>query len=494
MKDIKNCIVGILIDGELRGTGYLVTNRCVLTCAHVLTDNDKPPETGVSVQFYCDRSTYPVDVVEGSWSPAKDDDIAVLSICFDGEGQIPAGAEIALLAHSANRRNRNCEVFGFPDLANIAGAGGRATIIEDIREFEGRELLQLDSKEATCGFSGSPLLDVQTGEVVGTCVEIVEIAGARHNAALHGRLSGVSFATPMEAIARIAPDLPIQNEADTETRDVVRSRVLTAVQTILEGQTKVVQFLEKQIDKTTNSLGGESQESISRLAPDEKKKEIAKYLLRIRLEDFIPLIVNGYTASCRFPDNDESNIYRELAAYILPQIYNEAFLRELHRTVNAGGNFIAIPSSHKSIIELIVSGALGRKLQLEDWLSDNECPSGKLQISPCAEIGILGEQTMERFLKAFEDALMQKPMIGRFCAELPDPTRAINERLEELRDREPPIMFYYLYDAGHGRIPELEIRYPSVIFVEREPTGHNSLEAKILYCLYEMFSPAMDVD
>ena len=62
MKDIKNCIVGVLVKGKLRGTGYLVSDELIITSAHVLTDGKTPPESGVDVRFHCNGEEFPVSV------------------------------------------------------------------------------------------------------------------------------------------------------------------------------------------------------------------------------------------------------------------------------------------------------------------------------------------------------------------------------------------------------------------------------------------------
>ncbi len=207
MKDIKNCVVGIVVDGVLRGTGYLATKELVITCAHVVSAAPKPPTKGISVRFHFNDEEFPVKVLKDCWSPTGKDDIAVLKLTYQKGKALPADAEIAALGPSAGRKNHECEVFGYPVVANINGLGGAAKIIQYVKDDTGRELIQLESNQVTCGYSGSPLYDPVTHEVIGTIVEIAEQALARYSPDLHGRLDKLAFATPMEAIKKIAPGL-----------------------------------------------------------------------------------------------------------------------------------------------------------------------------------------------------------------------------------------------------------------------------------------------
>src|SRR5215469_6248674 len=138
MDDIKNSVVAVLVDGTLRGTGYLATDRLVITCAHVLTDDLSPPEEEIVVRFYCNGAEVRVETSEERWSPSSKDDVAVLELRLEPGESLPAGARIARLARSSGRRNRQCEVFGYPNVATFDGLGGRATVIENVRDLDGR--------------------------------------------------------------------------------------------------------------------------------------------------------------------------------------------------------------------------------------------------------------------------------------------------------------------------------------------------------------------
>ncbi|MDA1050996.1 MAG: serine protease [Planctomycetota bacterium] len=476
LNDIKSCIVGVLVDGELQGTGYVVTGTLVITCAHVLTDESQPPEQGVSIRFHSSGVECPVDVSTDWWSESDQNDIAALIL----SKPLPPGVEIARLAKSAGRKNRVCEVFGYPNVGNLNGLGGRAKVIEEVIEFDGRRLLQLQSSEATCGYSGAPLYDPATGEVIGTVVEIVEHARARYADDLHARLQELAFATPSEFIAELIPDLPFDSDEDLDAHERALTRVRDGVQKILSNYPTAATYLAKQIGGMDDYIAEKQRESVT------------ARLLGASLSDFMPLVMQGFVAQVK-TDRNVAHAFRELATYLLPKIYKEDFLREVRRRIEAGDRFLVIPASHKSIIELVMAGVFGRKLGFpETWPPLDDVPSAADQIAPCAEFGIMAGENLDRFIESFEHAIMQKTRVGGVPRGLRDPTRAINRRLAALRSEEPPVVYYFVYPDGHSRVEELESRYPNVVFVAHEWTDHDDQEVDILFSLREMFCSESD--
>ena len=466
MKDIKNCVVGVLVKGELRGTGYLATPGLVITCAHVLTKGLKPPSKGVSIRFHCSNEEFPVDVSKEWWSPSSQDDVAVLKL-KPGKSP-PATAEAATLGRSVGRKDRECEIFGYPDVANVNGLGGRAKIIEEIREFNGRKLLQLESRQLTSGYSGSPVLDLKTGEVIGTAVEIAE-------GDLHGRLNDVAFATPMEVIAKIVPELPVDlNDQDADAHEKARNRVRTAVSQILSNSPDVRKHLASQID------------GMDKHAEHLLCSEITDHLLATSLDDFLPLVVNGFQSHVAW-SREVAGQFRDLATYVLPQVYKKSFLQEVRRRLSGDDNFLVLPGSHKSIIELLIAGALGRPLQFEDnWKFEDSIPASKFEVQPNAELGIVEGKVEEKFIDGFERAIMT--IIGGVALGQADRTRSLQRMLEKLRRREPPIRLFYIYPFGQSRIESLEKRYSQVVFIDHD-RKHDDEDVDVLFDLKQLFCP-----
>ena len=477
MKEIKNCVVGILVDGILQGTGYLATRELVITSAHVLTDSPKPPAKGISVRFHCNGEEFPVKVLSDRWSPTEKDDIAVLKVVVKKGKTLPAGAEVATLGRSAGRKNRECEVFGYPDVANINGLGGHAKIIQYVKDDAGRELIQLESSQVTSGYSGSPLYDPVTHEVIGTIVEIAEQALARYSPDLHGRLDKLAFATPIEAIKKVVPDLPVDtNDSEALTHESVRKRIREEVLKILAAHIDATQRLASEI------------KGMQDLKVQAACEKVADYLLDASLDDFLQIVVVKGFLSHHRTSSDVAKALLDVATYALPQVYKKGPVQEVRRRLNSVDNFLVIQASHESIIELIVAGALGRRLAFEgNWTKGAATPKSKDLVNPNAELGIVDGKVEEKFIDGFERAIMTK--VGGLAGEFRDRTKVIQMQLANRRKQQPPVRFFYIYPAGQGRVEELERCYSDIIFVSHEMLGFQPDEANVLDQLWRMFCP-----
>ncbi len=469
MNDIKNCIVGVLVDGKLRGTGYVATQNLVITCAHVLTKKAAPPKDGVSVRFHCNGEEYPVKASAEWWSVSDKNDIAALVL----SKPLPAGVEVARLAKSAGRKNHECEVFGYPDVGQVNGLGGHAKVIEYVNEFDGRQLVQLESTSATCGYSGSPLLDSETCEVIGTIVEIADQARARYASHLHARLEDLAFATPLEVLAELIPDLPVDSDDDLDVGEKALAQVRAGIQQILSDHSAATDYLAKQI------VGLETAKDVS--------QQITDHLLNSSLRDFLPLAIGGFTDHAG-TDSNVAKAFRDLATYVLPQIYNIDLVRHIRRQLNSGDNFLAIPTPHRSLIELVLAGVKGRKLGFPDnWPPLDDIPSAHDEIAQCADFGIMEGENRDKFIESFEHAIMQKSRVGGIVRGLRNQTKAINQILGKLGEEKPPVVYYFIYPDGQSRVEELETSYPHVVFIAHQWTDHDEEELGLLFDLRRMF-------
>ena len=161
------------------GVGALVTERHILTCAHVVNaalgldtrEQGQPTET-VELDFPLVRQAYPASpataraVVECWLPPPRDgaagDDIAGLALV---DQHAPRGTSAARFAVEPPRPGRTVLVFGYP-AGRPDGAWSKAAV----RGPVGGGRLQLDSDSALRvqhGFSGAPVFDDGIGRVVG---------------------------------------------------------------------------------------------------------------------------------------------------------------------------------------------------------------------------------------------------------------------------------------------------------------------------------------
>src|SRR5712691_3641624 len=165
-------------DGRPVGVGALVTERHVVTCAHVVNaalgrdvrDQRRPAEA-VALDFplagSVPGSAPTLRAAVERWLPppregAAGDDSAGLVLA---DGHAPEGTVAARLAVEAPRPGQKVRVFGYaaarPDGGWVAAA---------IRGSVGGGRLQLDSDSALRiqrGYSGSPVFDDGLGRVVG---------------------------------------------------------------------------------------------------------------------------------------------------------------------------------------------------------------------------------------------------------------------------------------------------------------------------------------
>ena len=157
------------VDREwVAGSGFLLREREVLTCAHVVTralglpdDVPEPPSNPVSLDFPLLAPGQCLAARVALWHPQ--DDIAVLEL----EAGPPAGAEPAPLMKGGDLWGHGVRAFGFPD-GHPEGvwAGG------EVRGPNARGWLQIEDTKQTgywvqSGFSGAPVWDEALGGVVG---------------------------------------------------------------------------------------------------------------------------------------------------------------------------------------------------------------------------------------------------------------------------------------------------------------------------------------
>jgi len=181
--------------GKVAGSGFLVTRDKVLTCAHVVGDDDR---STVTVSFPQRPASEPVParvLTHGGWPclPADQGDLAVLQL--DREVAI---APAALAPADAAHGDRRLVAYGFPagydegTLAEYRTAGPWLISGEWIQleawSGHGQPLVE--------GFSGAAVTLVDTGEVVGMVTSADRARDVRT-----GRMM------PTHVLARYWPDL-----------------------------------------------------------------------------------------------------------------------------------------------------------------------------------------------------------------------------------------------------------------------------------------------
>ncbi|GAA3102991.1 trypsin-like peptidase domain-containing protein [Streptosporangium carneum] len=205
-------VVQVLDDGGgVAGAGFLVGDDHVITCAHVVRAAGHGPGERLWLAFpHLDGAPrLEADVLTAPWRAPEAQDIAVLRL---GDG--PVGVPALPLGAAEGSRGHGVRAFGFPAQAPSGGHFGYG-VAGDVLPGTGETgetedtggtgpLLQLTgANDMATGFSGGPLLDEETGWVIGM-VTAISAPDA------HLRSTGVAYATPTESLREAWPELTVR--------------------------------------------------------------------------------------------------------------------------------------------------------------------------------------------------------------------------------------------------------------------------------------------
>jgi Trypsin-like peptidase domain len=174
-EQLKASIARIFLSGQdiTVGVGFLVPEKHVLTCAHIivqalgLKDTSYMPEANLSLDFPFVTPGRPFSARVVCWKPKDEDDIAVLEL----ETLPPVTAHPVRLVTAQEPWGHPFRAFGFPiDYDKGVWASGV------LRQWNVGGWLQIEGINApghriVQGFSGTPVLDEQLDGVVGMVVE-----------------------------------------------------------------------------------------------------------------------------------------------------------------------------------------------------------------------------------------------------------------------------------------------------------------------------------
>ena len=164
------------------GAGFIVDDRHIVTCAHVVNASlgraliaaGRPDSVG-AVTVRAGGDWIPLDVMLTEWIPLTEDkrgDIAVLEMTAGR----PDGVSAVPLRRPQQSDDHRFAVQGFPDGTLIAATGWIRTRLTIGQEWVQLEDDKLPGRAVTEGFSGAPIWDTTTNAVVG--MAIAKDAGA----------------------------------------------------------------------------------------------------------------------------------------------------------------------------------------------------------------------------------------------------------------------------------------------------------------------------
>ncbi|MGW3668448.1 nSTAND1 domain-containing NTPase [Streptomyces sp. NPDC005141] len=186
-------------DGAVAGTGFLVADGVVVTCAHVVEAAGGGPGEEILLSFPHVRGA---DRVEGRvpgelWRSVEEEDVAFIRLSGTA-----AGMRTMPLGSAEGCRGHQVRSFGFPAQAPAEGHFGFGVTGDLLPGADGRcAHLQLTAaNDLTTGFSGGPVLDETTGLVIGMLTEITAPD-------MYERGQGIAYVTPTQVLREILPDL-----------------------------------------------------------------------------------------------------------------------------------------------------------------------------------------------------------------------------------------------------------------------------------------------
>jgi V8-like Glu-specific endopeptidase len=190
--------------GIVRGTGFAISPDLVVTCAHVVNDCKAKIGELLSLFFYPEGIELKAELLSDGWS--LEEDVAFLRL----NSPLPRGAN-----HMGKRLGsfgseteikRHFRAFGYPNIkSDVRGFFAQGLIKGQIRSDKGALRLQLESQDITYGMSGAPIMDEESGFIVGM-VQKTQIPDAT------GKFRDMAYALPLEVLCKLSPYMLIIND------------------------------------------------------------------------------------------------------------------------------------------------------------------------------------------------------------------------------------------------------------------------------------------
>lgn len=193
MSSFEDSILRVLKGDSVVGAAFLVSDRLVATCAHVV--GSAGADVGGKILLRSPDGEEIDAIVESKfWRDVNAEDVSILR-----SNKPIENIQLLALGSSSGTKGHNFSTFGFPRMGQeLVGAGeiiGHASI-------HGLKVLQLRSPEVTPGFSGAPIFDEIAKRIVGMVVAITPPDE-------YQRLGTTAFAIPSETICEVCPELKL---------------------------------------------------------------------------------------------------------------------------------------------------------------------------------------------------------------------------------------------------------------------------------------------
>ena len=178
--------------GHPQGAGFVITPTLAVTCAHVVDACGAGPGDRVRLVFQAGNVPMEAEVLADGYHPEAD--VAFLRLA----SPLPHGVTPAILGPSVDVDSHTFRALGYPDVGDFQSVWAEGKILGSTTDSQGQRMLQLESQNVAPGMSGAPVLDMDTGRVVGMVTMTYQ-----PDATLKFR--DAAFAIPAETLRDLCP-------------------------------------------------------------------------------------------------------------------------------------------------------------------------------------------------------------------------------------------------------------------------------------------------
>ncbi|MEA3307969.1 MAG: NB-ARC domain-containing protein, partial [Chloroflexota bacterium] len=172
--DLKDCVVRVeSLDEHIGGTGFVIAEDLVVTCAHVVEALGARPGDQVLIRFHT-GGTQRSEVLADGWHPKQD--VALLRFAKSGTNRLILPA----LGTAKGRAGHHYVALGYPEDGTVQARRPQGNIsgLVPVEDWPA-DLLQLQGAEVDKGLSGASVLDCESDQVVGMMTSIKTLGGRR---------------------------------------------------------------------------------------------------------------------------------------------------------------------------------------------------------------------------------------------------------------------------------------------------------------------------
>lgn len=185
-------------DGSTAGTGFLVSKRLAMTCAHVIESAHASYGDEIKFKFHLgDVKIQTAKILKEGWS--IENDVAIMELI----DKPPKWIRPITMQSSQAMEGRAFQCLGYPNdgVVQTRWAQGNVSGFTEVQGYPNR-LLQIQGKEIDKGLSGSAIVDRATRRVIGMITAYQDIT--RPSTAESVRFG---YAIPIETAWKIYPEL-----------------------------------------------------------------------------------------------------------------------------------------------------------------------------------------------------------------------------------------------------------------------------------------------